>query len=73
MIALERVARALGDAMIRVWGRLPPDLQIQLFNEVVSENQEIKPHLAVILHEGHPRTKAGIQARAVIEPDSLGG
>jgi hypothetical protein len=49
------------------------DLQSQLFDEVVAENEEMKGHLAVLLHEKHPRTKAGIQARAIVEPDSLGG
>ena len=26
-----------------------------------------------LLHEKHPRTKAGIQARAIVEPELLGG
>jgi hypothetical protein len=42
-----------------------------LFDEVVAENEEMKGHLAVLLHEKHPRTKAGIQARAIVEPDSF--
>jgi signal transduction histidine kinase len=72
-ITTDRISRALGDAVVRVWGRLPHDLQSQLFDEVVAENEEMKGHLAVLLHEKHPRTKAGIQARAIVEPDSLGG
>ena len=72
MVTSKRLSRALGDALVIVWGRLPHDLQSQLFNEVVAENEEMKAHLAVLLHEKHPRTKAGIQARAIVEPDSLG-
>jgi hypothetical protein len=73
MITSDLLSRALGEAVVRVWGRLPQDLQTQLFYEVVVENQEMKGRLAVLLHEKHPRTKAGRQAQAILEPDSLGG
>jgi hypothetical protein len=73
MISTDRISRALGDAVVRMWAGLPHDLQSRLFDEVVAENEEMKGHLAVLLHEKHPRTKAGIQARAIVEPDSLGG
>ena len=72
MVTSKRLSRALGDALVMVWGRLPRDLQSQLFNEVVAENEEMKAHLTVLLREKHPRTEAGIQARAIVEPDSLG-
>jgi hypothetical protein len=76
-IALEisdQFARALGDAVVRMWGRLPADLQNRLFEEAVSsQDEEIRPRLAVYLHEKHPRTCAGVKARAMPEPDSLGG
>ena len=42
MITTDRISRALGDAVVRVWGRLPHDLQSQLFDEVVAENEEMK-------------------------------
>jgi hypothetical protein len=77
VIALERseqFSRALGQAVVKMWGRLPPDLQSQLFEEAItSQDQEIRPHLAIYLHEKHSRTCAGMQARAMLEPDSLGG
>jgi hypothetical protein len=73
MVTTDQLSRALGEAVIKVWGRLPQDLQTQLFNEVVAENEEMKGHLAVLLHETHPRTKAGMQAQVIVEPDSLGG
>jgi hypothetical protein len=55
MITTDRISRALGDAVVRVWGRLPHDLQSPLFDEVVAENEEMKGHLAVLLHEKHSR------------------
>ncbi len=76
-IALEvsdQLARALGDAVVRIWGRLPADLQNRLFEEaVISQDERIRPRLAVYLHEKHPRTCAAVKARAILEPDSLGG
>ena len=73
MITTDRISRALGDAVVRMWAGLPHDLQSRLFNEVVSENEDMKPDLALLLHEQHPRTRAGKQSRAIVEPDSLGG
>jgi len=70
----EQLASALGAAVVRVWGKLPAELQNQLFEEAVSSQDEtIRPHLAVYLHDKHPRTCAALRARAVLEPDSLGG
>jgi hypothetical protein len=70
----EQLSRALGEAVVRIWGRLPPDLQNQLFEEAVTSlDQEIRPSLAIYLHMKHPRTCAAMQARAMLEPDSLGG
>jgi hypothetical protein len=77
VMALEvsgRLARALGDAVVRMWGRLPADLQNQLFEEAVkSHDEKIRPDLAIYLHDKHPRTCAAVRARAMLEPDSLGG
>jgi hypothetical protein len=77
MIALEtseQFSRALGDAVIRIWSRLPPNLQNQLFEEAVtSHDEEMRPRLAIYLHDKHPRTCAAVKARAILEPDSLGG
>lgn len=70
----ERLSRALGEAVIRMWGDLPHDLQYRLFEEaVVSASTRMRPQLAVLLHDKHPRTSAARQARAMLEPDSLGG
>jgi hypothetical protein len=73
MLATQWISRALGDAVVRMWAGLPHDLQSRLFDEVVSENEDMKPDLALLSHEQHPRTRAGKQSRAIIEPDSLGG
>ncbi len=70
----EQLSHALGQAVVKMWGYLPHDLQNRLFKEAVtSANSAMKPQLAVFLHEQHPRTSAARQARAILEPDSLGG
>ena len=42
MITTDRISRALGDAVVRMWAGLPHDLQSRLFDEVVSENEDMK-------------------------------
>jgi hypothetical protein len=72
--ATQQLSRALGDAVIRAWGRLPPSVQRDLFKRaVVSQSETMRSQLAIFLHERHPRTSAAIIARAMLEPDSLGG
>ena len=56
----EQFSRALGEAVVRIWGHLPNALQSRLFEEAVtSHDGELRPQLAVFLHEKHPRTSAG--------------
>jgi hypothetical protein len=70
----EHLSHALGEAAVRMWSRLPHDIQQHLFEEVIaSRGEQIRPQLAVFLHEQHARTSAAIKARAIPEPDSLGG
>jgi len=70
----EQLTRALGDAVVRLWGHLPHETQNRLFREAAkSHDLTLRPRLAILLHEGHPRTAAARRARAVLEPDSLGG
>ena len=70
----EQLSRALGNAVVRIWGRLSPDLQNMLFEEAVASlDEKIRPRLAIYLHAKHPRTCAAVKARAMVEPDSLGG
>jgi hypothetical protein len=70
----QRLPRALGEAVVRIWGHLPHDVQHQLFEDVVThEGETTRLRLAILLHEMHPRTCASMRARAVLEPDSLGG
>jgi hypothetical protein len=62
----EQLSRALGDAVVRIWGRLPPDLQNRLFKEAVtSQDEKMRPRLAIYLHEKHPRTCAAVKAAAL--------
>ena len=68
-----QLSQALGEAVVRLWGILPPDIQHRLFEEAVSHAAKTRSQLAVFLHDKHPRTCASIKAGAMIEPDSLGG
>jgi hypothetical protein len=67
------LSKALGEAVVRLWGLLPPDIQHHLFEEAASHGTETRSQLALYLHGKHPRTCASLKANAVIEPDSLGG
>jgi hypothetical protein len=70
----ELLSRALGEAVVKMWGHLPNTLQSRLFQEAVTARDiDMRPQLAVFLHEKHPRTAAARKARAILEPDSLGG
>jgi hypothetical protein len=70
----EQLSRALGEAVVKLWSRLPQDIQHSLFEEVAMlRGAEIRPQLAVFLHDKHARTRASLEARAMLEPDSLGG
>jgi hypothetical protein len=67
------LSQALGEAVVRLWGLLPPDVQHLVFEEATSHTAENRSRLAVFLHDKHPRTGASLKASAMIEPDSLGG
>ena len=66
-------SRDLGEAVVRLWGLLPPDVQHHLFEEAASHKTEARSQLALFLHGKHPRTHAALKANAILEPDSLGG
>jgi len=66
-------SRDLGEAVVRLWGLLPPDVQHHLFEEAASHATEARSQLALFLHGKHPRTHAALKANAILEPDSLGG
>ena len=70
---IARLSRTLGEAVVRIWGLLPPGIQHQLFEEACSHREETRTQLALFLHGRHPRTCASLRANAMIEPDSLGG
>jgi len=65
---------ALGRAASKIWSNLPQEAQHQLFEEATSsQSEEMRQRLAIFLHQKHPRTTDSIKARAIPEPDSLGG
>lgn len=71
----EGLTEALGRAVTAVWGDLPPKVQHELFESAVRlSGSGARERLAVFLHHRHPRTFDDAKpARAVPEPDSLGG
>jgi len=70
----EEVVRALGHAVAKVWSRLPQHVQHHLFEEAVASQGEAgRQQLAIFLHDRHQRTCDSLKARAMSEPDSLGG
>jgi hypothetical protein len=69
-----QLSRALGEAVLKLWGDIPASLQTRLFREATTaQDVRLGPQLAVFLHDKHPRTAAGKRSQAMIEPDSLGG
>ena len=70
----EDVSRALGHAIALCWSSLSQDAQQLVFETTVgSEGERIRQKLALFLHEKHAKTRAGLHAKAIPEPDSLGG
>jgi hypothetical protein len=71
----DRLTRALGEAVVRLWSNMPKDVQHHLFEEAItSEGETVRPQLAVFLHDKHRRTSDPLgKPREMIEPDSLGG
>jgi hypothetical protein len=68
------IVHSLGEAVVSVWSQLPHEVQHLLFEKAITARGEaLRPQLAVFLHERHPRTATSLKARAIIEPDSLGG
>ena len=71
---IDKLSRALGQAVARCWSHLPQHIQHDLFEAaVLSEGEKIRQQLAVYLHEKHPRTLDAVQAEAMPTPDSPGG
>lgn len=71
----EDLTTVLGRAVTAVWGDLPASAQHDLFESAVRlAGSDTREPLAAFLHHVHPRTTDGEKpARAVPEPDSLGG
>jgi hypothetical protein len=70
----DKLSQALGQAVARCWSSLAPEIKHNLFEAAVtSEGETIRQQLAVYLQGKHERTVDAAQARAIPEPDSLGG
>ena len=58
----ERYAMALGEAVIKVWGDLPQEVQQALFEKAIvaghktEMDETLREQLAAFLHDIHPRT-----------------
>lgn len=70
----EDLSRVLGHAVALCWSSLSQEAQQSLFEAAVgAEGEAVRHKLAMFLHEKHAKTRASVQARAIPEPDSLGG
>lgn len=70
----ELLVVALGEAVVKMWSKLPQDVQQHLFEKAVaSHGEQVRQELAIFLHNNHSRTLDTTKARAMLEPDSLGG
>jgi hypothetical protein len=68
------LVQALGKSVTAIWGKLPQQVQRELFEHAVSAQEEAtRERLAIFLHAMHFRTTDALKARAVLDPDSLGG
>jgi hypothetical protein len=69
-----RIYRTLGQGVVQAWSGLPQDIQEELFEAAVKAvGEQMRETIAIFLHGQHDRTKSGLQARAMPEPDSKGG
>ena len=61
-VSEERFALALGQAVLRLWGDLPQEIQQTIFESAVvaghqtERDESLREQLAVFLHDRHPRT-----------------
>jgi hypothetical protein len=53
----DEYAGLLGRAALEVWGDIPRDIQEALFEIAVRDRGDLRPGLAKLLHERHPRTE----------------
>ena len=51
-----RFEHLMGRAALKLWSDLPRDLQERLFEDAVGGDEALRQHLAIYLHEHHPRT-----------------
>jgi hypothetical protein len=72
--AIGEVNASLGQAVVRHWSALPPEIQHNLFEAaILASGEKLRPVLARYLHQKHQRTVSTLQEKAIAEPDSLGG
>jgi hypothetical protein len=74
-MASDELMAALGQGAAAVWGRLPTEVQHELFEAAVrSAGEGTREPLAIFLRKRHPRTTDSAKLiREIPEPDSLGG
>ena len=51
-----RFAQVVGSGVLRLWAKLPRDIQERLFEEAVGDDEALRHSLALYLHDRHPRT-----------------
>lgn len=51
-----RFEHLVGRAALKLWPDLPRDLQERLFEDAAGGDELLRHHLALYLHNNHPRT-----------------
>ena len=51
-----RFEHLVGRAALKLWPELPRDLQERMFEDAVGGDELLRHHLALYLHDHHPRT-----------------
>jgi hypothetical protein len=54
--AANQLELLLGRAALQLWPDLPRDVQEKLFDAAVPVDPSLRNHLAIFLHDLHPRT-----------------
>jgi len=51
-----RFEHKVGRAALKIWSKLPRELQENPFEDAVGGDEQLRQQLAVYLHDHHPRT-----------------
>ena len=61
-----RFEHLVGRAALKLWPKLPRNLQEQLFEDAVGGDGPLRHELAIYLHDHHPRTAHPPKPTAIV-------